>query len=131
MTNVFEQQALFMIRCNQDSNRLNEEQAARYIAHLLEESAEVYEAVQHDDVVKTVDGLVDSIVVAVGGLISLLGTDGAQRAWDIVHDKNLSKVDGRFGPIRWRDDGQVGKPEGWQGPEAELTKLCVENGVIR
>ena len=29
-----------------------------------------------------------------------------------------------------RADGQVGKPENWVGPEAELEQICFEAGLI-
>lgn len=123
-------QAAFMRLGNQDTDRVNIEQAKRYIRHLLEEAQETATADEGETIVGTVDGLVDSIVVAAGALISLLGPDGAQQAWNIVMDCNLAKVDGRHGPIRWREDLQIGKPSGWVGPEFALEQLCRDRGLI-
>jgi predicted HAD superfamily Cof-like phosphohydrolase len=47
---------------------------------------------------------VDVIVVAAGYLITRLGKDGAQKAWNLVHETNLAKV--RGGAIK-REDGKV------------------------
>lgn len=125
---IFEQQCRFMVLGGQ-KNGGSVEQALKYLDHLDEELNEIYKAAKATNIVGIVDGLVDSIVVASGALISLLGADGAQQAWDAVMDANMAKVDGRHGPVRWRDDGQIGKPAGWHGPELELAKIIERTGI--
>jgi len=113
----------FMILAGQHVGVFDLAQAHRYIRHLKEEALEMHQAWLADDMVKTIDGLVDSIVVALGGLYSFgINPDDA---WDAVHAANMRKVDGSLGPIVRRKDGQVGKPEGWQGPEIELASIYV------
>jgi predicted HAD superfamily Cof-like phosphohydrolase len=73
--------------------------------------------------VSVIDGAVDTIVVAIG-LLHSLGIDPF-KAWDAVHRANMSKiVDGK---VYLREDGQIGKPPGFVGPEEDLAKLW--NGV--
>jgi len=116
-----EDQKRFMALARQTVDVWNPAQAGRYIDHLREEADETRTAWAEGDATKTVDGLVDSIVVALGALLSL-GVDPVE-AWGAVHRANMSKVDGSLGETVWRSDGQVGKPHGWVGPEAALERL--------
>lgn len=125
------EQAIFMRHANQEYLKPNMEQAARYIRHIVEESTETDEAIEQQDAVKLVDGLVDGIVVHMGALISLLGTYHAEQAWRAVWGANYSKVNGKFGPTVFRDDGQVGKPAGWVGPEHDLARIVEESGLAK
>lgn len=63
-----------------------------------------------------VDGLIDLCVVAIGTL-DAFGVD-AYKAWDEVHNANMSKEPGvkesRPNPLGLPD---LIKPEGWKGPE--------------
>jgi len=63
-----------------------------------------------------VDGLIDLCVVAIGTL-DAFGID-AYKAWDEVHNANMSKEPGikesRPNPLGLPD---LIKPEGWKGPE--------------
>ena len=114
----------FMTLAGQSTDRINMPQAVRYIRHIAEEANETSDAYDDGDFVKTVDGLVDTIVVCLGALWSL-GIDPA-KAWDAVHAANMRKVDGSLGPVVKRPDGQVGKPDGWFGPEHDLTSLVAQ-----
>ena len=129
-TEIFKDQEKFMALGGQVVGALDLDQFDRYHRHISEEVQETFNAVADEDWSKAVDGLVDTIVVSAGALISLLGRDGAEAAWDAVHCANMSKVDGSLGPIRWRSDGQVGKPENWVGPEANIESLCFKAGLI-
>lgn len=111
----------FMTGANQTVDRWNGKQLGRYVCHLKEEADETCTSYFGKDFAKTLDGLVDTIVVALGGIISMgIPPD---LAWAAVHRKNMSKVDGSLGPTVFRPDGQVGKPDGWTGPESELQQL--------
>jgi predicted HAD superfamily Cof-like phosphohydrolase len=115
----------FMILGEQTIGKFNDEQAFRYLRHMEEEVKEALLSWYMCDTVKVIDGAVDTIVVAIG-LLHSLGVDPF-KAWDAVHRANMRKVDGSCGPIVKREDGQLGKPERWYGPEEELAKLW--NGV--
>ena len=72
--------------------------------------------------VKALDGAVDTIVVAIGFICSM-GID-PNKAWAAVNAANMRKVvDGK---VYRRDDGQIGKPPLWYGPEEELAALVRE-----
>ncbi len=112
----------FMALGGQSTGRFNEDQAARYLSHIEEESKETVLAWDRGDMVNVIDGAVDTIVVAIG-LLHSLGVDPF-RAWDAVHKANMSKiVDGK---VYRREDGQIGKPPGFVGPEEDLAKLWNE-----
>lgn len=82
---------------------------------LAEEWGEYVNAEADDDLVETVDGLLDVIVIAWGTLLAYIGTDRAKAAASEVARSNLDKVDGPGLPI-FREDGKILKPEGWQPP---------------
>jgi predicted HAD superfamily Cof-like phosphohydrolase len=112
-------QRRFMLLGEQTIGKLNYDQAHRYLCHIVEESHETQAAFINRDYVNVIDGAVDTIVVAIG-LLHSLGVD-PYRAWDAVHAANMRKiVDGK---VYRRDDGQIGKPPGFVGPEEELKKL--------
>ena len=114
----------FMALGGQSTGRFNEGQACRYLSHMEEEVKETILDWDRGDMVNVIDGAVDTIVVAIG-LLHSLGVDPF-KAWDAVHKANQSKLDGSLGPIVMRDDGQIGKPVGFVGPEEELAKLWNE-----
>lgn len=69
-----------------------------------------------NDLVETVDGLLDIVVIAWGSLIAYIGSDAAEDCAREVTRSNLAKVIGEGLPI-FREDGKVIKPEGWTGPD--------------
>lgn len=79
----------------------NQKQAAMYCDLVHEESSEFLTAGSTADKVKEA---VDVIVVATGYLISVLGVDGAQEAWDLVHASNMAKFEG---DVELREDGKI------------------------
>ena len=118
-------QRRFMILGGQSIGKFNFVQASRYLDHMREEAHETGRDFSAGDYVKAIDGAVDTIVVAIG-LLHSLGVDPF-KAWDAVHAANMRKVDNSCGPIVKREDGQLGKPIHWYGPEKDLAKLF--NGV--
>lgn len=86
------------------------------IKFLQEELNETAKAVNEKDPEEIVDGLIDLCVVAIGTL-DAFGID-AYKAWDEVHNANMSKEPGikesRPNPLGLPD---LIKPEGWKGPE--------------
>ena len=85
------------------------------IKFLEEELGETRKAVAENDPEEIVDGLIDLCVVAIGTL-DAFGID-AYKAWDQVHQANMSKEVGvkkeRPNPLGLPD---LVKPEGWINP---------------
>lgn len=85
------------------------------IAFLKEEFDETFKATGEKDAEEIVDGLIDLCVVAIGTL-DAFGID-AYKAWDQVHQANMSKEVGvkkeRPNPLGLPD---LVKPEGWINP---------------
>ena len=122
MSNWAQDQAAFMLAGEQTVGEFNFVQACRYADHMLEEANETKRDLASGDYTKAVDGAVDTIVVAIGFLHSI-GVN-PDKAWDIVHAANMRKViDGK---VYRRDDGQIGKPPNFVGPEEELAELVRE-----
>jgi len=85
------------------------------VAFLKEEFDETFKAAGEKDAEEIVDGLIDLCVVAIGTL-DAFGVD-AYKAWDEVHQANMSKEVGvkkeRPNPLGLPD---LVKPEGWINP---------------
>ena len=77
---------------------------------LEEEFHETMEALDARDMVETVDGCIDTIVVALGMLIAF-GVD-PRPFWTAVHENNLTKANG---PVS--STGKRLKPPGWVPPD--------------
>lgn len=117
---IIQDQQDFMNAADQDTKAFNQEQANLYAKLILEESTEFIKQSWGDDFLveeeieniadpvgmdeHTVKETCDVIVVAAGYLISVLGAEGAQKAWDIVHANNIAKVTGK---IEKRTDGKI------------------------
>jgi hypothetical protein len=72
-----------------------------------------------DDLVEAVDGLIDSMWVMMGTLLTYVGADCARDLMNEVARANLSKVDGSLAPLELNDKGKVVKPEAWEPPDIE------------
>ena len=81
-----------------------------------EELAEILKGIYENDKVQVLDGLVDTVYVALGTSY-LMGFD-FEEAWDRVHETNMKKV--RMKTKRSKID--VVKPVGWKAPV--LKDLC-------
>lgn len=79
-------------------------------ALVREEIAETFKAMDDFDLAGIADGVVDSIYVLLGLLVSY-GID-PRPVWDAVHAANMSKVGGTT-----RTDGKIQKPPGWVAPD--------------
>jgi len=117
---ILQDQQDFMNAAGQETKTFNKDQSNLYAKLILEESDEFigascvnttfddqedfYLPVIHDE--NTIKEACDVIVVATGYLISMLGAEGAQKAWDIVHANNVAKVAGK---IEKREDGKIMK----------------------
>ena len=98
------------------------------IAFLDEELCETKAALRAGDTDEIVDGLIDLIVVAAGTL-DCFGIDG-QKAWDEVHNANMSKEVG-VKPSRPNPFGlpDLIKPVGWKAP-SHIGNTGILNKVI-
>ena len=105
---------------------ISEEFALDRFAFMAEETNEYLEAASEGDIVKAVDGLLDTIYVALGTLWYM--NIPVQECWDAVHRANMKKV---LGPTK-RDARRHGptkdamKPEGWVGPESEIAAAIMK-----
>lgn len=92
-----------------------------FLARVKEEVQEIKESRCCDNDFmghEALDGFIDVAYAALTGAVRIVGRDKAARAWDLVVDANLAKVDGRFGPpIIDEETGKIGKPEGWRSPD--------------
>ena len=104
----------------------SEGEVALRIGLILEEVAELIEAVRDGDLVQQLDAQLDIVYVTLGmgvtqGLPLNLG-------WEEVHRTNMNKVRGQPRDI----GGKIQKPEGWVGPGAKLKELIERmRGIAR
>ena len=106
---IFKDQKDFMVAAKQTVYGNDTQQADLYARLIEEEAAEFAEASAvdiffHDGLADTVKEAVDVIVVAAGFLISAIGPEKAQQAWNLVHEANLAKTGAG---MEKRDDGKV------------------------
>lgn len=79
---------------------------------LVEEVDEYTDALEEDDFIEQVDGLVDIIYIAIGTLLEM-GIP-IRSVFEEIHDSNMRKLDANGKPII--EGGKIRKPEGWVGP---------------
>lgn len=124
MSNWAEDQAHFMLAGGQTVSQINWDQMERYLKHIMEEAKETDDAFHEQNMTKALDGAVDLIVVAIG-FIRSMGVN-PNEAWNAVHSANMRKV--IDGQVYRREDGQIGKPPGWYGPETQLAAMLDRAG---
>jgi predicted HAD superfamily Cof-like phosphohydrolase len=78
---------------------------------ILEESRELCDALEYDDLPGIADGIADLIYVTVGTAIAY-GIPLTE-VWNAVHAANMKK------PLKKRADGKVMKNETWKHPDIE------------
>jgi len=116
MTNPFRDQEKFMKACDQVAGgEFNRDQFAMYLRLIEEEYKELWEAVNNNNQLETLDALIDILVVTIGAIHST-GSD-AEGAWKEVMQTNFDKIDKDTGKVRKREDGKVLKPVGWVPPD--------------
>lgn len=130
MADVFEDQARFMMACDQTVGAVNDSQFNLYCRLINEEVSELNQAAQTLDRVEQLDALIDIIVVAIGALHSL-GVN-SEAAWKEVMRSNLAKIDPTTGKVIKREDGKVLKPEGWKPPRLDACfRKPITNTVVQ
>tara|TARA_R110000868_G_scaffold5782_1_gene33932 strand:- start:12722 stop:13114 length:393 start_codon:yes stop_codon:yes gene_type:complete len=88
---------------------------------LAEETNEFLEAMLEADMTKAVDGLLDTIYVALGTLY-FMGVP-VQECWNAVQKANMSK---RRGVTKRGNALDAVKPPGWVAPEAEIAHAILK-----
>jgi len=128
---IIKDQADFMKLAGQKTHRFCQKQSDLY-AKLIEEEA--YEFIEtqglgYDSpyIADHIKEAVDMIVVATGFLISNLGVEGAQHAWNLVHESNLVKVQGK---VEKREDGKVLKNDEYKR-EAKVKLMTALDELVR
>lgn len=117
--NLLDATETFMWKANQlNTIDWTDDEVRALRVKLLREEFEEYldDGEDCDDLVETVDGLLDIIVIAWGSLLAYVGPVRAQAAAAEVARSNLAKVIGPGLPI-FREDGKVLKPAGWTPPD--------------
>ncbi len=84
---------------------------------LQEELDELKEALSNDDMVKTLDALIDLQYVLDGAFLSFGLQEVKQEAFDEVHRSNMSKLGEDGNPIRRESDGKVMKGPNYFKPD--------------
>jgi len=116
---IFKDQADFMVAGKQTIKPGCRPQIKLYENLVGEESGEFLQA---DNEVDRIKECVDTMVTCAGHLISTLGVEGAQKAWNLVHEGNLSKVSGS---VEHREDGKILKSKEYK----KMAKLKVMAGL--
>jgi predicted HAD superfamily Cof-like phosphohydrolase len=83
---------------------------------LIEEEVnrELLPAMRANDLVSIADAMADSIYVIVGAALEYgIPLD---KVWAEVQRANMTKCDIFTGKVKYREDGKVLKPDGWQPP---------------
>ena len=71
------------------------------------------------DIYGQTDAMIDLIYFALGTLVEL-GIPPAE-VFKVVQDANMAKL--HDGEPKYREDGKIIKPEGWQPPEPKIKKI--------
>lgn len=103
--------AQFHVACNIPVGSTPEIRRPELRAELIrEEAKETIIAIVGGDLIRSIDGLCDLLVVTFGTAVEFgINLDPF---WDEVHKTNMAKAGG---PVR--ADGKVLKPDGWQPPD--------------
>src|SRR5438034_10485198 len=99
---------------NKTPTLVDGETAGLRIAVIAEEFNELIHGVAKEDLVEIADALGDLLYVLYGAA-NAYGID-LEPVFNEIHRSNMKKVDPKTGKIRYRKDGKVLKPEGWEKP---------------
>ena len=99
---IIDLQAEFMEKAGQRISGNDYKQSNLYADLIIEEFNE-FDEVESDET-EMIKECCDLLVVASGFLISLLGKEKAIKAYELVHNSNMAKLEGK---IEKREDGKV------------------------
>jgi len=112
MSNVFNDQAVFMLASGQTVGKYNPEQLYLYTELIKEESNEFFDSTEFTNTLKE---LADILVVTLGALQST-GVD-PEEIWNEVVKSNMSKINPETGLVNRREDGKILKGESYIAPD--------------
>lgn len=93
----------------------NQESVLRYSLG-KEELDEYIDAVNQEDLIEILDSLADQLYILLGTVCKHGLQDHLIKAFELVHDNNMSKLDKDGNPVL-RSDGKIIKPEGFKKVE--------------
>lgn len=111
MKGILNDQKEFMLAAGQfvhEQCSIANDQSELYGSLCDEEYEELGDANSNGELVKEA---CDLLVVTAGLLISMLGYEKAEKAWELVHASNMAKT---TGTIEKREDGKVLKSAEWK-----------------
>lgn len=114
MSNLLEDNIAFQRKYEFDKKKLTKEQLQFRMLLQQEEFNETLAAFLEGNSEEFVDGLIDTIVIALGTL-HLAGVD-TEKAWNEVYRANMSKVRGVKKGRESSGGFDVVKPDDWVGP---------------
>jgi len=112
MSNVFNDQSVFMQASGQTVTEYNQNQLDLYLNLIKEETQELFESTEFTNTIKE---LADILVVTLGALHST-GING-EEVWNEVVKSNMSKIDPTTGKVLRREDGKILKGPNYVAPD--------------
>ena len=82
-----------------------------------EEVTELQDAYAAGDIPEIVDAGIDLAIVALGAALDAAPAQAVLLCLKAVLTANEAKVDPETGELTLREDGKIGKPEGWESPD--------------
>jgi predicted HAD superfamily Cof-like phosphohydrolase len=104
---------------------LTYDQASNRAKWIVEETDELLEATNKNDIYEQADAFIDIIYFALGGLVQL-GVD-PEPIFKVVQKANMSKL-WEDGMPHYNSDGKIIKPEGWQDPHDQIVEIINNMG---
>lgn len=111
MKGILNDQKEFMLAAGQfvhEQAGIANVQSDLYSALIDEEYEEIMAVSDFNEFVKEI---CDLLVVTAGMLISMIGYEKAEKAWELVHASNMAKT---TGTVEKREDGKVLKSAEWK-----------------
>lgn len=107
---------------------MNDDEHDFVMGCLLEEVDEINCSHITKDYVGCIDGYIDLIYFAMGGLTRMgLSHDVSLKIFEAVHQHNMLKVKGIKDEREVQHENDAIKPEGWVSPEEKISQILDEN----
>lgn len=104
---------------------MGKDRREKRFAWMLEEIDEFKHA---DNLVDQIDALIDTLYLTYGTLVEM-GVN-PEPYFGHVHNANMGKLNAEGKPT-YNAEGKVAKPDGWRGPEMDITRTLVTDSVHR
>ena len=89
----------------------------RRISLIGEEFTELKDAYRDENIPEIVDAGIDLAIVALGAALDAAPAHAVLLCLKAVLTANEAKVNPKTGELTLREDGKIGKPEGWKSPD--------------